>query len=134
MKISKNIKKIYPFIIYSIVWLATLLWFGFGISGSDGLAFMFLEFYLILPITSMICSVLIGHQGVRGRILWMTPLFFGLMYMLMGYATFSIENTIAFHKVHIPNVYAMIPGIISSLLGLLTGFAGKHIMGKKAGS
>lgn len=118
---------------HSIVWFATLLWFLIGISGSDALAFAFLEFYLILPITTMICSLLIGLRGGKGKILWMTPFFFGLMYMLMGYATFSIENTIVFHKVHIPNVYAMIPGIISSVLGLLTGFAGKHIMGKKAG-
>lgn len=55
------------------------------------------------------------------------------MYMLMGYATFSIAETItiASRDVQVPSVYAMFPGFISSLAGLLIGIAGRRIMDKR---
>lgn len=130
---NQKIKMFFPVIIYMAVCLLTLAWFWLGVSGSDMLGFVFVEFYLILPITTVICSVWIGINGSGGKARWIVPIFFGLMYMLMGYATFSIAETItiASRDVQVPSVYAMFPGFISSLAGLMIGIAGRRIMDKR---
>ena len=49
---NQKIKMFFPVIIYMAVCLLTLAWFWLGVSGSDMLGFVFVEFYLIIPISN----------------------------------------------------------------------------------
>ena len=48
-------------------------------------------------------------------------IFFGVMYMLAAYATFSLANAAAFNKINLPDVTNMLPGMLCSGAGLLIG-------------
>ena len=43
------------------------------------------------------------------------------MYMLASYATFSLANTVAFGNLNVPNITELLPGILSSAVGMIIG-------------
>lgn len=47
--------------------------------------------------------------------------FFGFMFMMMEYATFSTANMISFHKVNLPDFTLLLVGGVISLSGLGIG-------------
>lgn len=122
VKSRRTFSKLILVIAYLMVWtlLMILFWFGTGEDGAMG--YGILAFYLILPITTVLISFFIGRDRSWGPFRWLMILFFGIMFMLLTYGTFSLANMISFNKVNIPDIAAMGYGIFYSAIGILAGF------------
>lgn len=109
--------------IYVVLWTACLIWFWVGRSNDPTFApaFSIMTFYLILPITTFILSIIIGKDESWGKFRWFMVCFFGGMQSLMGYGTFKMANTLAFGNQHYPTIEDAIPAIVISALGMGIG-------------
>ena len=108
-------------ITYLVIWAFSLIFFWFFTSGSDAMGYSLMFLWILLPVTTFILSLLIGKGDHWRRYKWISPLIFGLMYMLAEYGTFSAANMVSFDKFNLPSL-GMIPvGAIISLLGIGLG-------------
>ena len=105
---------------YLAAWSLGMLVFWFFSSGSDGMGFSLMYLWILLPVLTLILSILIARNNYWGRGKWLAAPAFDL-YMLAEYATFSMANMVAFHKINLPR-FGMIPaGAGISLIGLAIG-------------
>ncbi len=94
-KSRQRLRKNIQIIAYLVIWTACLIWFWFGVSGSDAMGYAILVEYMILPLSTFIISLLIGNDDGWGLVKWLFPLFFGLMCYLNTFATFNLANVIS---------------------------------------
>lgn len=106
---------------YLVIWAFSLIVFWFFTSGSDAMGYWIMFLWVLLPVTTLILSLLIGKNDFGGRWKWLACIAFGVMYMLAEYATFSAANMASFGKLNLPQ-FGMIPaGAVISLIGLGIG-------------
>lgn len=120
VKNRRKFSKLVQVMIYFIIWVACITAFWIG-GKADAIAYSFVVLYLILPVTTFIISFLIGKDNRWSNYKWLLLLFFGFMYMLAAYATFSLANTVTFGKINLPEITTVLPGILSSAAGMLIG-------------
>ena len=94
-----------------------------------GYSIMFL--WVLLPVTTFIVSLFIGKNNYWGKAKWAFALFFGIMFMLVPYSTFSAANMVAFHKFMWPNFAVLPAGAAISLAGLGAGTLLRNILRKR---
>lgn len=122
MKSKDGPSKLGLILAYLGVWVISLIAFWFFTKPWEALGYGIVYLYVLLPVATLVVSLLIGLYDHWGRWKWILALAFGIMFMLAGYATFSMANMIAFHKVNVPE-FGMIPvGTILSLVGMGIGF------------
>lgn len=118
---------------YVIIWalLVAVFWLG---NGTDAMGYALVTFYLALPFSTFIISIFIGKEAGWASCRWVMMLFFGAMYMLAEYATFSLANMahFSFQELRFPQITAMLPGILSSAAGMCIGSATRAISGRRA--
>ena len=133
VKSKQRISRLIQIGIYVVLWAACLVWFWVGRRNDPTFApaFAIMTFYIILPISTFIISILIGKDDSWGRFRWLMTLFFGLMQSLAGFGTFKMANTLAFGNQHFPSVEDAIPAIIISALGMGLGVLIKKRKEKK---
>lgn len=117
----KNRKRLNPIISYLIVWLVMVVIFWVG-GSLDPLGFSIVSFYIVLPITTLIISFLVGKDKGRSNMKWLLTTFFGVMYMLANYTTFNLANMMWFRKFNYPDWDMILPGLIISAIGMAVGF------------
>jgi hypothetical protein len=76
--------------------------YWFFTSGSDAMGYSLMFLWIILPVTTLVVSLIIGKNDYWGRGKWASALLFGLMYMLAEYDTFKVSNNLAFDKLNAP--------------------------------
>lgn len=126
--LSKRESPLFWLLPYVLVWLVCVLMFWLG-AGSDAMGYSILVLYLILPVCAILFSVPIGRSCGR-RIRLLAPFFFGFLYMLAPYATFSLANTAAFRTYHSLKPGGLLAGAACSAAGMLLGAAVRR-RGKK---
>ena len=114
---------------YLGIWAFALIVFWFFISGSDAMGYSFVFLWIILPVTTLVISLLIGKNNHLGKGKWLTPIAFGVMHMLAEYATFSVRNMIAieFARINVPHFELILIGSFFSVIGLGIGSFTYHI-------
>lgn len=125
-KISKRIL----IIVYLCIWALPIAVFWI-VGRIDALAYAVVVFYFVLPLDTIIASIFIGKGEEWRDIRWIMLIFFGLIYMLSYYLTFSLANMIIFHKLNELSVEFMLPGILLSALGMCIGTVIRIILKKK---
>lgn len=134
VKSRQRLSKIILVTAYLLIWTMSVLVFWLGGRG-DAMGYSILFFYLILPVTTLVISVFIGKDRGWENWRWVMLLFFGVMYMLAPYATFSLSNMMAFDKFNAIEIGDMLPGILCSAAGMTAGSAiramGKGKRGKR---
>ncbi len=105
---------------YLVIWAVSITAFWLG-GRADAMGYSIVVFYLVLPLSTFILSVFIGREDGWANYKWVMLLFFGLMYMLASYATFSLANMAAFDTLRAPRLTEMLPGILCAAAGLLVG-------------
>ena len=119
---SKNkLSRLLIIITYLVIWAFSLIFYWFFTSGSDAMGYSLIFLWILLPVTTFILSLLIGKGDHWGRYKWISPLIFGLMYMLAEYGTFSAANMVSFDKFNLPSLGMIPAGAIISLLGIGLG-------------
>lgn len=106
---------------YLIIWAISLIVFWFFTSDSDAMGYGLMFLWIVLPVTTLILSLLIGRNGYWGKWKWLSAVVFGCMYMLAGYATFSIANMVSFNKFYMPDFSVFVTGTIISAVGIGIG-------------
>ena len=120
VKSRQKVSKLILSISYLLVWALSILVFWIG-GASDAMGYSIVTFYLVLPITTFIISIFIGKDDGWANHRWSMLLFFGFMYMVASYATFSLSNMLSFEKVNAPELEGRLPGILSAGLGMFVG-------------
>lgn len=112
----KNFSFISGLIIYMLVWLLLLLWFWTGLPQDGAMLYSMISFYLVLPVASAVISGIWAARNTWS--IWLLPAFFGCMAMFLSYFTFDLANTLAFHKIHSPDIKMALFSAVPSLAGL----------------
>ncbi len=119
---SKNkFSKFILIITYLAIWAISLIVFWFFISDSDAMGYSIMFFWVLLPVTSFVLSLLIGKNDYWGKWKWISAVVFGIMYMLAEYATFSAANMISFNNINRPQFDMILIGAVISIVGLGIG-------------
>ena len=121
VKSRQRFSKLIQIMSYLVIWAVALIVFWVGMEPSDSMGYALMVFYLVLPITTLVISIFIGKDTGWSNLKWLMLLFFGFMYMMASYGTFSLANTISFGNVNLPELTDMIPGIICAAIGMLIG-------------
>lgn len=122
VKNRKMFSKLIVVMGYLVIWAFLMILFWFGTDGDDAMGFGLLALWIILPMATMVSSFFIGRDNSWGKYRWLMCVFYGIMFMLMEYGTFSLSNMIAFHKTNLPEPTNILPGIIYSAVGMLIGW------------
>ena len=105
---------------YLVVWALVILTFWLG-GRQDAMGYALVNLYLVLPVTTLAASAAVGlDEGWRG-VRWLMLLFFGVLYMLVPYATFWLANMASFGQLRLPEAAAMLPGILCAAAGMGIG-------------
>lgn len=109
--------------LYLGIWAFALIVFWFFISGGDAMGYSLVFLWIVLPVTTLAVSALIGRNDHMGKWKWAAPLAFGTMHMLAEYATFSTANMIqnGFSRINPLQFELLLMGAIVSLTGLGIG-------------
>ena len=120
----QKLSKLMLLAVYLAVWALCLLsfWVTRWLGGSiDATGYSLLVLCLILPAATLVLSVWVGRDRAYAETRWLMLLFFGAMYMLAPYATFSLANTLHSGNRHWPELTAMLPGILCAAAGMGIG-------------
>ncbi|MDD3415911.1 MAG: helix-turn-helix transcriptional regulator [Lachnospiraceae bacterium] len=119
---SKNkLAKLILVVSYLVIWALALITFWFFTDGADAMGYGFMFLWVLLPITTLVLSILIAKNGYWGKLKWLSAVVFGVMYMLAEYATFSAANMKSFGNVMMPEWGMILGGGIVSAVGLSIG-------------
>lgn len=125
-------RKAAPIVIYSIVWLIAISAFWFTALSGDAMAYSLLVLYLLLPAATLIMSYRIGRDDRWGKMKWVAPVFFGEMYMLAEYLTFSLANMLMHETINAPEFTMVWTGMAISLIAMGLGtFVQTHFRREK---
>lgn len=132
VKSRRQLSKIILVVSYLVVWALLIVLFWCFLDPGDAMGYALLAFYVVLPVITIIISFFIGKDDSWANWRWLMMLFFGIMYMLAQYATFSLANMAAFAKINYPDLSDLPPGIICSAVGLALGSAVRALLKRKA--
>ena len=114
-------RKATPIVIYFLIWLIAILAFWLTSLSGDALAYSLLVFYLLLPAATLIISYMIGRDKRWGKMRWIIPVFFGVMYMLAEYLTFSLANMLSNETINAPEFTMVLTGMVISFVAMGLG-------------
>ena len=102
---------------YLGIWAFALIVFWFFISGSDAMGYSLVFLWIILPVATLVISLLIGKNNHLGKGKWLTPI------------AFSVRNMIAieFTRINVPHFELILIGAFFSVIGLGIGCLTYHI-------
>ena len=127
-----KLSKIILLSVYLFIWALSEIVFWFFTQPSDAMGYSLMFIWIIMPVTTFIVSLIIGKNGFFGKVKWVLPAVFGIMFMLVPYSTLSVSNMTAFHTFRWPD-FPMLPiGAAISLAGTALGvLINKKITSKK---
>lgn len=106
---------------YLVVWISVLIVFWCFTDGAGAMGFALVFLGALLPLATMIASLAIGLCDSFGRWKWLGLPAFGVMYMLAGYGTFSLANTVYTGNINPPELIMIPLGAACSLIGMGVG-------------
>lgn len=118
---SKNrLSRLLVVLTYLLLWALSILVFWMGLK-AEAMLYSIAVFYLVLPLTTLILSVLVGRNECWTGLRWLMLLFFGVLYMLAPYATFNISNMLAVERFYWPDLATLLPGLLCAAAGMGLG-------------
>lgn len=105
---------------YLILWALSILAFWAGLK-EEAMLYSIAIFYLVLPLTTLILAGLVGRNQCWTGLRWLMLLFFGFLYMLAPYATFSVANMLTVERFRLPELAALLPGLLCAAAGMGIG-------------
>ena len=121
VKSTNKKNKLMTLLSYLLIWAVSMIVFWCFTGGSDAMGYSLMFLWIILPVTTFTVSAVIGKNDFWGTGKWAFSLFFGAMYMLAEYGTFSMANNLAFGKLNPPEWGMFAAGAMISAVGMLAG-------------
>lgn len=127
---SKNrLAKIILTAVYLGIWALGLFVYWVLMSPSDVMGFALMFFWLLLPVSTLTVSLVIGRDDYWGKGKWLTVLAFGGMHMLAEFGTFKVGTMMAFGRIQAPSWELFLAGAATAAAGMGIG---KLLRRKKA--
>ena len=79
--------------------------------------------WLVIPIATIVISILIGKNNYWGKRKWFIPIGFGLMFMLSVYASYGMRENSIFDQIDLQTVSFIFVGTLASFIGMVIGHA-----------
>lgn len=118
---SKNrLSRLLVVLTYLLLWSLSILVFWMGLK-AEAMLYSIAVFYLVLPLTTLILSVLVGRNECWTGLRWLMLLFFGVLYMLAPYATFNVSNMLTVERFYWPDLATLLPGLLCAAAGMGLG-------------
>lgn len=115
--------------VYLGIWALGLFVYWVLMSPSDVMGFALMFFWLLLPVSTLTVSLVIGRNDYWGKGKWLTVLAFGGMHMLAEFGTFKVGTMMAFGRIQAPSWELFLAGAATAAAGMGIG---KLLRRKKA--
>ena len=79
--------------------------------------------WLVLPVATIVISLLIGKNDFWGKCKWFAPIGFGLMFLLSVYASYGMRENSIFNQIDLQTITLFFIGAIASVIGIVLGYA-----------
>ena len=106
---------------YCIIWALVVAWFWVMYLKVNPMDYSIFVFYLILPVTTVICSAKMSISYCSFIEAVIGILVMGLGYDLCYYVTFSLANMIAMDRINRFSFKGSLPEMLIPIIGLLLG-------------
>lgn len=118
---------------YLVIWGFSLVFFWTWTDPGDAMGYALVFQILLIPAATLVVSFFVGRDEEWVSARWVMLLFFGVMYMLVPYATFTLKNATAFHKGLVPpRLEDMLPGLLLSAVGMAAGSFVRRVAERRA--
>lgn len=122
VKSRQRLARLLEVLSFLVVWAVCVAVFWLG-GGSDAIGYSILVMYLVLPVTTFVCSLLMGLDTSWRERQWLFLLYFGVGYVLLPYGTFSTANMLTTGNFHLPEWQYILYGTAFAMQGLCLGSA-----------
>ena len=79
--------------------------------------------WLVLPVATIVISLLIGKNDFWGKRKWFAPIGFGLMFLLSIYVSYGMRENSIFNQIDLQTITFFFIGAIASVIGIVLGYA-----------
>lgn len=119
---SKNrLAKIILTAVYLGIWALGLFVYWVLMSPSDVMGFALMFFWLLLPVSTLTVSLIIGRNDYWGKGKWLAVLAFGGMHTLAEFGTFKVGIMMAFGRIQAPSWELFLAGAATAAAGMGIG-------------
>ncbi len=108
------------------IWALSLVVFWLIVRGPDTMGYGLIFMWAVLPAMFFIVSYIIGRHGYFGRLKYLAPVVFSLMYSLSGYTTYAVADQMVYKTVMWPDFAKLPLGLVISFAGLGLGLWLSH--------
>lgn len=116
-----RLAKILLVAVYLGIWALGLFVYWVLMSPSDVMGFALMFFWLLLPVSTLTVSLVIGRNDYWGKGKWLTVLAFGGMHMLAEFGTFKVGTMMAFGRIQAPSWELFLAGAATAAAGMGIG-------------
>lgn len=124
---KETAKRIITLAAYPVIWALCIACFWVRSEFLDAMGYSLIVIWFLIPFSTAAVSFFIGKKDYLGKLKYASPLFFGTMFMLLDYLTFSLANTVAFGKLNEPEAELFVAGTAISLISLIIGVVFNYI-------
>ena len=123
VKSKVKLSKLILILSYLVIWAFNIMvsWFFSAERISEAQAGAFQ--WLVLPVATIVISLLIGKNDFWGKRKWFTPIGFGLMFLLSVYASYGMRENSIFNQIDLQTITLFFIGAIASVIGIVLGYA-----------
>lgn len=123
VKSKVKLSKLILILSYLVIWAFNIMvsWFFSAESISEAQAGAFQ--WLVLPVATIVISLLIGKNNFWGKRKWFVPIGFGLMFLLSVYASYGMRENSIFNQIDLQTITFFFIGAIASVIGIVLGYA-----------
>ena len=123
VKSKVKLSKLILILSYLVIWAFNIMvsWFFSAERISEAQAGAFQ--WLVLPVATIVISLLIGKNDFWGKRKWFAPIGFGLMFLLSIYASYGMRENSIFNQIDLQTITFFFIGAIASVIGIVLGYA-----------
>ena len=123
VKSKVKLSKLILILSYLVIWAFNIMvsWFFSAESISEAQVGAFQ--WLVLPVATIVISLLIGKNDFWGKRKWLAPIGFGLMFLLSVYASYGMRENSIFNQIDLQTITLFFIGAIASVIGIVHGYA-----------
>ena len=116
VKSKVKLSKLILILSYLVIWAFNIMvsWFFSAESISEA---------QVLPVATIVISLLIGKNDFWGKRKWFAPIGFGLMFLLSVYASYGMRENSIFNQIDLQTITLFFIGAIASVIGIVLGYA-----------
>ena len=100
------------------IWVISVIAFWLVESGMDSSGYSLAVMWGVLPVTFFAASVIMGIRNYFGKLKWISPVCFGIMYALTGSVNEVIVGSSMYKSVVWPDLTKLPIGLVISLAGI----------------